>query len=53
LISGDLSKPPPSASRPPHRGLVSIRCISTCRSREFFRRRRISEAVSEKPSPSA
>jgi len=24
-ISGDLSKPPPSASRPPHRGLSSIR----------------------------
>ena len=29
VISGSLSKPPPSASRPPHRGLSSIRDTDT------------------------
>jgi len=40
MISGDLSKPPPSASRPPHRAIVSIRAVSTCGSCKLFLRRR-------------
>jgi len=44
-------KPPPSASRPPHRNSVSIRCVSTCASKKFPEQRRILGCVSEKPPP--
>ena len=36
IAAAGIGKPPPSASRPPHRGPVSIRRTRSCRSRKFL-----------------
>ena len=52
VTSSSLSKPPPSASRPPHRASVSVLCASTCGSCKIFLARAISWVYRfEKPSP--
>jgi hypothetical protein len=47
-----FSKPPPSASRPPHRGTLSIRRTRSWRSRDFLRRTSLPKAAGRGPPPS-